>query len=114
MPGCGSQRDRSGEQVPLFPLPIITETDNRPDVPPAIFDHFTALEISTRKIDVIWLSAHGLDNEAIAQALGITLTTVNSHWRNIGAPRGLTRKQARGLGKGGGEDGEYSPELGMN
>jgi DNA-binding CsgD family transcriptional regulator len=45
---------------------------------------------------VIWLSAQGLDNEAIAQALGITETTVNSHWRNIGAPRGLTRKQARG------------------
>lgn len=85
-----------GEPAPLFPPPIVTETDNRPDVPPAIVDHFTALAISPREIDVIWLSAQGLDNEAIAQALGITLTTVNSHWRNIGAPRGLTRKQARG------------------
>lgn len=48
---------------------------------------------------MIWLSAQGLDNEAIAQALGITETTVNSHWRNIGAPRGMTRKQARGWAK---------------
>lgn len=84
-----------GEPAPLFPPPIVTETDNRPDVPPAIVDHFTALDISPREIDVIWLSAQGLDNEAISQTLGITLTTVNSHWRNIGAPRGLTRKQAR-------------------
>jgi DNA-binding NarL/FixJ family response regulator len=45
---------------------------------------------------VIWLSAQGLDNKAIAQALSITLMTVNSHWRNIGASRGLTRKEARG------------------
>lgn len=59
----------------------------------------TALEVSSREIDVIWLSAQGLDNEAIAQALGITETTVNSHWRNIGAPRGMTRKQARGWAK---------------
>jgi DNA-binding NarL/FixJ family response regulator len=84
-----------GEPAPLFPPPNVTETDNRPDVPPTIVDHFTALEISPREIDVIWLSAQGLDNEAIAQALSITLTTVNSHWRNIGAPRSLTRKQAR-------------------
>lgn len=84
-----------GEPAPLFPPLIVTETDSRPDVPPAIVDHFTALEISPREIDVIWLSAQGLDNEAIAQTLGITLTTVNSHWRNIGAPRGMTRKQAR-------------------
>lgn len=85
-----------GEPTPLFPPPIAAETDNRPDVPPTIVDHFTALDISPREIDVIWLSAQGMDNEAIAQALGITLTTVNSHWHNIGAPRGLTSKQARG------------------
>ncbi|MBP1468822.1 hypothetical protein EYB53_024135 [Candidatus Chloroploca sp. M-50] len=57
--------------------------------------HFTTLAVSSREIDVIWLSAQGLPNDAIADALGITLTTVNSHWRNIGAPRGLTRKEAR-------------------
>ena len=34
-------------------------------------DHFTALDISPRELDVIWLSAQGLDNEAIAQALEI-------------------------------------------
>jgi DNA-binding NarL/FixJ family response regulator len=45
---------------------------------------------------VIWLSAQGLDNEGIAQALGITEATVNSHWRTIDTPRGLTRKQDRG------------------
>ncbi|NJO84124.1 MAG: hypothetical protein HC828_15925 [Blastochloris sp.] len=45
---------------------------------------------------MIWLSAQGLDNEAIAQSLDITETTVNFHWRTIGTPRGLTRKQARG------------------
>ncbi|PDV96518.1 hypothetical protein A9Q02_20720 [Candidatus Chloroploca asiatica] len=84
-----------GEPAPLFPPPLITETETRPDIPPTIVAHFTALAVSSREIDVIWLSAQGLPNDAIADALGITLTTVNSHWRNIGAPRGLTRKQAR-------------------
>ncbi len=85
-----------GEPAPLFPPPLVATDHDRPTIPPGISDHFTALGISPREIEVIWLSAQGLDNDAIARMLGITLTTVNSHWRNIGAPRGLTRKQARG------------------
>ena len=83
-----------GEPAPRFSPLIITETANRADIPPAIVDHVTALEILPCAIDVIWLSAQGLDNKAIGQVPGITETTVNSRWRNIGAPRGLTRKQA--------------------
>ncbi|MFV9505256.1 MAG: LuxR C-terminal-related transcriptional regulator [Oscillochloridaceae bacterium umkhey_bin13] len=84
-----------GEPVPIFPPPLVTTDHDRPTIPPRISDHFTALGISPRELDVIWLSAQGLDNDAIARVLGITLTTVNSHWRNIGTARSLTRKEAR-------------------
>lgn len=51
--------------------------------------------LSPRELEVLWLVAQGLGNDAIASALGLSVRTVERHLSNVYLKFGLTGKSAR-------------------
>ena len=51
--------------------------------------------LSARELEVLRLAADGLDNEAIAIALTLSVRTVERHLQNAYAKLGLTGRNAR-------------------
>ena len=84
-----------GEAPPCIPLLPDFDTSVRQTAPPAVVQRFADAALSPREVDVVWLDAQGLSHDNIAQMLGITKATVNSHWRNISRKLGSSRHQVQ-------------------
>ena len=67
---------------------------DRVPAPTAVADEVAAV-LSPRELDILGLAAEGLDNDAIAERLTLSVRTIERHLHNIYTKLGLHGKSAR-------------------
>jgi DNA-binding NarL/FixJ family response regulator len=83
------------EDEPAWPVLVREVTAFlRPDMPASATAAVDTV-LSAREIEVLRLAAHGLDNDAIAARLTLSVRTVERHLQNVYGKLGLTGRNAR-------------------